>query len=158
MKHFAGWVLTAGLLLPGVGCDSVVLEGDLGPVVGEIVGLLRPERMTVTLVNESTIYDVDVTLFFHDDNHVFEFMLTQVGEEVGFILLPGDEISFTEKCDDLQVIVIDDANLQLFGGTIADTESPILREGDDFECGDEIVFTFTHSNLVVDFDVFVDVR
>jgi hypothetical protein len=36
-----------------------------------------------------------------------------------------------------------------------DTQSEVLRRGEDFECGGTIVFTFTHSAALVDFDVSV---
>ncbi len=149
MKHFAGWALIAGLLLPGAGCDGVALDLSVTPSGGGIV--------TVTLVNDSTLYDVDVTLFFHDDDDVFDLVLPTVGTEAAFTLLPGDEVSFTEECDDLQAIVIDNAELRPFFGDEASTESDILREGEHFECGDEIVFTFTHTKLVSDFRVNIDV-
>ena len=33
----------------------------------------------------------------------------------------------------------------------------VLRDGDDFSCGDTIVFTFDHSGILVDFDVTVSI-
>ena len=34
----------------------------------------------------------------------------------------------------------------------------VLRDGDDFRCGDTFVFTFDHSLVLVDFDVSVSVQ
>jgi hypothetical protein len=38
-----------------------------------------------------------------------------------------------------------------------ETDTGVLRDGDDFGCGDRITFTFDHSAVIVDFDVTVDV-
>ncbi len=143
MKQRIGLVLVLGLALPVMGCDA-------------LLGLIQPTTVTVTLVNESAGFDVDLTLFYHDDEDVFEVILTQFGTERNFTLSPGETQSFTRSCDDLRAIIIEDAELQVpLLSPDADTE--VYRMGEDFECGDEIIFTFTHSPLIQDFDVVVDV-
>ncbi len=66
---------------------------------------------------------------------------------------PGQQASFTRSCDELRALVLDDADLQIIGGLGPETSSDVLRIDDEYECGDEIIFTFTHSALMLDFDV-----
>ncbi|MCH7884473.1 MAG: hypothetical protein IIC01_04415, partial [Planctomycetes bacterium] len=51
----------------------------------------------------------------------------------------------------------DDADLLILGDIGPEANSDVLRDGDDFSCGDTIVFTFDHSGILVDFDVIVSV-
>jgi hypothetical protein len=127
-------------MLPLSGCDA-------------LVGILLPSTVTVSLVNESPDYAVVVTLFYHDDDDVLEPILTEIGQEREYTIAPGQTVTFPESCDDLQAIVIDDADLRVLGGIGPETSSDVLRMDDDFECGDEITFTFTHSGALLDFDV-----
>ena len=69
-----------------------------------------------------------------------------------------DTRSFTQSCDDLQAIMIEDADLQIIGGIGPEANTDVLRDGDDFGCGDTIVFTFDHSDLIFDFEIEVDVE
>lgn len=140
MKQRVGYVLIAGLMLPLAGCD----------VLSDI---LLPSTVTVSLVNESPDYAIVVSLFHHDDDNVLELVLTEIGTEREYTIAPGATAMFMEDCDDLQAIVIDDADLRVLGGIGPETSSDVLRMDDDFECGDEIVFTFTHSDALLDFDV-----
>lgn len=139
MKRAVACLLVAGFVLAVAGCDAVI-------------GFLLPSNVTVVLVNESTDYVVDATLLYHDDEDVFEAVLEQLGTERDFTLSPQETSTFTRDCDDLRAIMLDEAVLRT-GLLQPDTDTGVFRMGEDFVCGDEIVLTFTHSALLIDFDV-----
>ena len=121
------------------GCDAV----------GDLVG---PTTVRVRLVNNGQ-FDVEGTLFYGDQQDAPEIVLTEFGEELDFTVPSGGTDTFVRPCEDLQAIVIEDADLLIVGGIGPDTSSGVLRDGDDFSCGDTIVFTFDHSGILLDFDV-----
>ena len=140
-----GRILTAGIaavfVSAGVGCEA-------------LVGLLRPSETTVVLVNDSD-FDVEVVLFYDDDQNILKSLLTEIGEEMTLTLAAGGQSTFSRDCDDLQAIIIDDADLQLIGQLGPEANTDVLRDGDDFGCGDTITFTFDHSDVLFDFDIAV---
>ena len=89
--------LSAGL----AGCDS-------------LVGLLRPRETTIVLANASD-FDVEIVLFYDEDQNILELLLTEIGEEMRLTIGAGEQITFSRDCDDLQAIIIDDADLLLIG-------------------------------------------
>lgn len=121
------------------GCDAV----------GDLVG---PSTVRVRLVNNGQ-FDVEGTLFYGDQQDLPKIVLTEFGEELDFIVPSGGSNTFLRACDDLQAIVIEDADLLIIGDLGPETSSGVLRDGDDFSCGDTIVFTFDHSGILLDFDV-----
>ena len=135
------------LALPAVGCGAV----------GTVGGLLGPTRTSVELVNNGD-FPVDVRLFFDNDQLLLEEVLTELGNERTFLIQPGQSSSFSADCDDLQAIVIEDADLQVLGGAGPEDATDVLRDGDDFGCGDTIVFTFDHTDTIFDFSISVSTR
>ena len=142
MKRVVGIVCGVGLLVAIVGCEAA-------QSVAEAMG---GNEVTVTLRNTSDEFDVNVSLYYSEDDDVLEDVLTNLGEHREFNIGPGESATFTPSCDDLQAIIIDDADLEIIGDI--DTETRVYRgDGDDFDCGDTLVFTFSHSDLLLDFDV-----
>lgn len=131
------------------GCDAVTGLADL-------VDLAGPSTVRVMLVNNGQ-FDVEGTLFYGDQQEAPNIVLTEFGEELDFTVPSGESNTFVRTCDDLQAIVIDDADLLILGDIGPETNSDVLRDGDDFSCGDTIVFTFDHSGILVDFDVTVSI-
>lgn len=129
----------------------VVLMGGCGFFV------IRPSTTTVELVNNGT-FQVDVDLFYSDTQEIPEAVIQELGEEMNFSLAAGATGRFSRDCDDLQAVIVDDADLRIVGGVGPETMSDILRDGDDFNCGDTITFTFSHSAILTDFDVATSVR
>ncbi len=125
------------------GCDAV----------GDLVG---PSTVRVRLVNNGQ-FDVEGTLFYGDQQDVPKIVLTEFGEELDFTVPFGGSDTFVRACDDLQAIFIEDADLLILGDIGPETSSDVLRDGDDFSCGDTIVFTFDHSGILLDFDVTVSI-
>ncbi len=113
--------------------------------------------MLVSLANNSPSFNVDVTLFYHNDDDIPDALLTEIGTERNLTIGPGAKASFREYCDNLQAIVIDDADLVVVGALGPETSSEVLHVDEHFECGSEIVFTFTHPDVIFDFDVTVEV-
>ncbi len=146
MNYRIGYVITIGVLSLIAGCDG-------------LVGILLPSTVTITLVNESANFNVDGTIVYDDDDLFLRADLTALGTDLQFNLGPGASFSFPPlDCDEVEALILDDADLRVLGSVGPDTESDLLRVGDDFECGDEIVFTFTHSDIILDFDVVVEAR
>ena len=140
MKQRIGFVLIASLLVATAGCDA-------------LLGFVLPSTLVVSFVNQSPLFNVDVTLLHHDDDDVLEAILKQIGTEEEFTIGPGQMTTFLRDCDELQAIMIDDADLRIVGSVGPETDTDVLRMGEDFECGDTLVFTFTHSDAILDFDV-----
>ena len=141
MKKLWGLPSMALLLPVTVGCDAVS-------------DLLSPSRVTVSLVNNGE-FEVQARFFISEDQNTLEALLTELGDELNFTVPAGETTTFTRDCDDLQAIILDDAELRVLGGVGPEADTDVLRDGDDFGCGDTIVFTFDHSDLLLDFDVAV---
>ena len=129
------------LLAANVGCDS-------------LVGLLRPSETTIVLANDSD-FDVEIVLFYDEDQNILELLLTEIGEEMRLTIGAGEQITFSRDCDDLQAIIIDDADLLLVGQLGPEVKTDVLRDGNEFGCGDTITFTFDHSDAIFDFSITV---
>lgn len=119
---------------------------------GALFNLLQPNTTEVRLVNDGD-HTVDVTLYYGDDQETIEAVLTETGTKLEYNIEAGQSVSFNRNCGELQAIIIENAALDIIGeiGPEADTE--VLRDGTDFNCGDRIVFTFTHSAAIIDFEI-----
>lgn len=131
-------LVIAGLASLASGCDA-------------LLGLVEPVT-TVRLINNSD-FAVEGELFYDDEDDTIEELLEENGTRRAIVLAAGDQTSFSVSCDDLRAIIISDADLQIITGIGPSASTDVLREGDDFECGDVITFTFDHSAAIVDFDV-----
>lgn len=146
MRRIGISVCAVGVLV-GVGCDALPF-------------LLFSDTVTVTLINE-TGSSVDVEMFLSDEQNIPRELLLEVdkdlvdrlGERVDMLLLPGGRLSFFRSCDDLQAIVVGDADLNVLGGLGPDASSDVIRDGSDFGCGDEIQFIFRGDGGLLDFIV-----
>ncbi len=121
-----------------------------------LVGLLPSDRTTVELRNDGD-FAVEVTLFTAENQEIPRSLLTELGTRSDLRVEPGESTSFSRDCDELQAIVIDDADLILIGDVGPDADTDVLRDGSDFGCGDTITFTFDHSAALLDFDVSVSI-
>ena len=146
MRKIEASICAVGLLV-GTGCAALPF-------------LLFSDTVTVTLINE-TGSSVDVELFLSDEQNIPRALLLEVdkdlvdslGERVDMLLLPGGRSSFARACDDLQAIVVGDADLNVLGGLGPDASSDVIRDGSDIGCGDEIQFIFRSGGNLLDFDV-----
>jgi len=140
-KQFA--IAGATLLMGIAGCDA-------------LIGFLQPRTVTIRLVNNSD-FDVDVEMYTHDEQNVAEFLITEVGDRIDRTVSAGEATTILGDCDDVQAIIIEDADLLAVGGLGPEANTDVIRDGSDFGCGDTVTFTFDHSALITDFDVSVDV-
>ncbi len=138
--------MTRTLLAAGI-VGSLLVAG-----CGPLSNLLGGSLTTVRLVNDGS-YPITVELYIHDDQNVLESLITSVGERITVTVEAGESETITRDCDDLQAIIITDADLNVLGSIGPETDTGVYRDGSDFNCGDTLVFTFTHSLLLLDFDV-----
>ena len=131
-------------------CVSIGLAG-----CDSLLGLLRPRETTVVPINSGD-FDVEVELFYDDDQNILEALLTEIGEEMTLTIGAGEQRTFSRDCDDLQAIIIEDADLLLIGQLGPEVKTDVLRDGNEFGCGDTITFTFQHSDAIFDFSITVD--
>jgi len=139
------WIAPLAVAFPTLsGCDAVS-------------NLFQPDRVAVSLINNAD-FTVNVELFIDDQQEIPREVLTEIGQKLEFSIPAGETVSFSRDCDDLQAIVIDHAELMIVGQIGPEADTDVLRDGDDFGCGDTIDFTFDHGPLVLDFDVSTAVR
>ncbi|MEP0845280.1 MAG: hypothetical protein HRF50_00505 [Phycisphaerae bacterium] len=119
--------------------------------------LLGVNLTAVRLVNNGD-FDVRAVLYFDDDQEIPREVLTEIGTRMEFTLAPGESASVIRDCDLIQAIVIDNAELMVIGQVGPETDTEVLRDGDDFGCGDTIVLTFDHGPLLTDFNISVAVE
>lgn len=134
MKRIVGLTLAFVGLLPLVGC-------------GWLTNLLSPTHVTVRLVN-NTNFPLTVELRLGSDQNVLEALLASAGQEVNVTLGAGQTTTFTRPCDDLQAIMVNRADLDMGLGLGPSQKSGVYRDGNHFNCGDTLVFTFTQPNVL----------
>ncbi len=122
-----------------------------------ILDIVPSPLTTIRLVNNSD-FDVEVVIFIDDEQDIPEELISETGTELRFTLSPGETTSFSRVCNNLQALIVEDADLRVIGGAGPDASTDVLRDGDDFGCGDLIILTFDHSDAIVDFDVSVSVE
>lgn len=125
--------------------------------VGLLSNLLGANRVTVRLINNSTQYDVDVELRYGDENLEFKDLLKALGERIDRNLAPGETAEFSRDCDELESIFIDEAALNAPLLNIKD-DTDVLTDGNNFSCGDTIVYSFSHSAILIDFNISTSVQ
>jgi len=140
MKKKLHYTLILGLwLCPLAGCDV-------------LLAILTPSSMIISLVNNSD-FPITVSLYTSDTQEIPALLITSNGEQSIFAVPAGETVTFIRPCDDVQAIVVDDADLLIIGGFGPEANSDVLRDNTDFSCGDTIFFTFDHTDLLLDFDV-----
>ena len=137
----AFWAVSILIL---AGCETLVL-------------FFPPTTVTVLLVNDGS-FPVSVDLFYSDVQEIPEFLLTEVGTEVNLTVGAGLSRTIIRDCDQFQAMIIDNADLKVLGSIGPEASTGILRDGDEFGCGDVITIRFSHSEAIVDFDVSTSIR
>ncbi len=102
-------------------------------------------------------FDVELDMYIYDEQLAPLGVIIADGEHIETIIEPGESRAFIRPCDDLQAVVIVDADLDVVGSIGPSVSTGVLRDGDDFSCGSLIRFTFDHSSVLIDFDVDIDV-
>jgi len=131
-------------LMLGFGCSA-------------LIGLVQPSTVTVQIVNNGT-FPIVTTFYIDKDENIFDFLIKELGTKIEDTVQAGQSTTLTRSCSDLGAIILDKAELQIVGSVGPDTSDGILRQGEDFSCGDTITYTFNHSDALLDFDVTVTVQ
>ncbi len=146
MKH--AFIILSGILL-------VILPAGCG-VIGTFLDVFQPNETTVNLVNNAD-YPVRVLLYYDDEQDAPEEFIKEFGTERQITIEAGAQQSFSRDCEELQAIFIENAELRIIGEIGPEAATGVHRDGEDFNCGDTINFTFDHSAILTDFDVIVEV-
>ena len=131
----------------------LALVGLIGGCEGfDLGGLLGSSRVTVELVNDGNL-PLEVEIYIADEQLILEALLTTVGEKIEITVDPDSTERFSRDCDELQALIIEEARVMIAGlpGPSDDTE--VLRDGDDFGCGDTITFTFEYPPVPLALDI-----
>ena len=142
MRRLLGLAVIAGIVAVLVGCEAAI-------------SIFSPQSVVVRLVN-TTAFEVEAEIYTSEDDNILVALITELGDRFEETIPPGGTVTLVQSCEELQAIVITDADLRLFGGVGPETQSDLLLDGQDFHCGDEIVFTFTQDGF--GFDVVDEVR
>ncbi len=132
----------------------LALVGLVLPLVGacDLMKLLQGKATTVQLVNNGD-YPVNVELRFSDNQYELQVVLEEFGNELTYTIAAGEAVTFFKDCEDLQAILIRKADLDLVGSVGPSASTDILRDGDDFGCGDIITYTFSHPDPPVSLEI-----
>jgi hypothetical protein len=125
---------------------------------GFLGNFIQPSTTTVRIINGNGDFPFEVELFYDDDQNILEALLIENGTERNFTIPPGESRSFTVDCDELQAVIINDANLSVIGEVGPSQQGDVLRDGDDFNCGDTIVYTLTGTLVPPEVEIAVSVR
>lgn len=116
-------------------------------------GCLPNANQTTVLLTNSADFPVTVQLFYSDQQEVTEELLKSLGTEVNVALQPQETFPIARDCDNLQAVIIADSELQVIGGIGPNASTRVYRDGDDFNCGDTVIFTFSQDNLGTQLDI-----
>jgi len=135
--HIGLYYLLGGLVLMGVmgGPCDITISPD---------GIITFDSVTVELVN-NTDYPIEPYLFVDEDENVSVDGLVVDENFVALdpLLQPDEIIELAFDCDEIGSIISDRAWLVVSDTEIYESDNgPLLREEDDFECGDVISFIF----------------
>ncbi len=128
------------------------------PLVGacDVMTLLRGDATIVQLVNTG-LYPVNVELRISGNQYELQAVLEEFGDEINYTVGPGQAVTLFKPCDDLQAILIAKADLSLAGDVGPSNNTDILRDGDDFGCGDIITYTFSHPTPPLSLEISTDI-
>ncbi|MFQ5463041.1 MAG: hypothetical protein ACE5E5_10505 [Phycisphaerae bacterium] len=141
MKNFAHALSYALLLALLAGCDGL----------GSILDIIdaAPTTVGVSFVN-TTDFPVDVEFFTSDEDQILRDLLTNdnIGNLTAFVVPAGETVDLPpQSCDELQAMTIDNAELRILGGLGPSEQAPVLRDGENFSCGDRVTFTFRSADV-----------
>lgn len=106
-----------------------------------------PSRQTSVMLRNQTAFPVDVELYYDEQQDIPEVLLEEIGTRLTFSIPAGGTESFSRPCEDLQAVVVSDADMIIAPGISPEADTRVYREPDDFTCGNTLTFTFTPGNL-----------
>jgi hypothetical protein len=112
-----------------------------------------PESQTTVILDNRTPFEVDVELYYDENQNILEDLIDDLGTRMTFTLAANETQTFSLPCEDLQAIRITDADMNILLGVGPEAETGLYHEPDDFTCGDTLTFTFTADQLGTDLDI-----
>jgi hypothetical protein len=135
------------------GMASLILVSLIGGCEGfDLGGLLGSSRVTVELVNNGNL-PVEVEIYIADEQLIPEALLTSAGDQIEITVGPDSTERFSRDCDELQALIIEEARVMIAGLPGPGDDTEVLRDGDDFGCGDTITFTFDYLPVPIALDI-----
>jgi len=138
-----------GLIVALCGLCCLCMAGCPVSGLGNLFGL---NTTTIRLVNTGD-FDVVVELYIHDQQEILESLLPTLGEQIVVTVSAGQSTTISRDCDDIQIVMVDDADLNIIGGIGPSQNTRAYRDGDDFNCGDTLTFTFSHPTLPTELNI-----
>jgi hypothetical protein len=111
-----------------------------------LLDALGPSTTTVTLVNSGS-GTLTVQIFTGTNQNASDFELEGFGDEQNITVPANSTRTFSLPCDDLQALLVADADVDIFAGIGPSADLDVLRDGTDFNCGDTVTLTFTYTLL-----------
>lgn len=140
MPRCTKFVVLSLFLLPGLACQGFLNSFNLGAT-------------SIRLVNNGT-FNISVTIVYDENANVPDSDIGNQGTTSTYDVAPGQTKDIPPiPCPIIKAVKVLDATLQTGGSNPPHTHSETFREGPDYACGDRVIFTFTHSILLVDFSV-----
>lgn len=136
-------ILIVPLLTLLISCDALL-------VLLQSSNFLQSSNVTISFVNGSSDFDLQINYFYSDDKNINQdvLVLPVINEEGNETIMPGSTFTFSDSCDNLQAFIVNDAELQAALSS-PNRSTGVLRIDSDFSCGDRVVFTFTPGSLVL---------
>jgi len=141
MKKFVYALSPVVLLVSVAGCDG------LSPLLNIIND--APTTVGVSFVN-TTDFPVEFEFYTSEEGDIPRDLLTNdlIGDLTEFTVEAGQTTDLpTQPCDQIAAMTIDNADLRILGGLGPSDESSVLRESEDFACGDRVTFTFRSADI-----------
>lgn len=119
--------------------------GNLGGVL-DALGI-SSDTVTLKLVNE-TAFRVEPEVFVTDTDLGLD-LITEELVTLGINRLdvddlsPGDSVTRTFDCDEIEAVMASDAELKTGLGISPDADSDLFVQGEQFECGDTVTVRYT---------------
>lgn len=109
--------------------------------------------LTTVALKNSTAFPVEVRVRYGANQNVLAEILEEAGTEVVQTVPANSTVTFSRDCEELQAIMIENADLQIIGGIGPSQNTGVYRDGSDFGCGDTLTFTFSTSNFLTELEI-----
>lgn len=137
----------AGALLLGCALPGLVSCADLG-----LGGLISDVEV---VIENLTSFDVQPNIRFDNDSDALAALFPADSLDTGLVA-PGEVLEVRFDCDDLGLIFADEPEQVALFADVFGASSSVIRRDDEFDCGDQVVFTFVGNGS--DFGVIVSVN
>lgn len=114
-----------------------------------------PQPVSVVAFVNDTVFPIQVVAIYSDESLLSEELLNEFGQRVELEIGPGETRTFSRPCRNFEALLVE-GELDVLGNIGPEESTGVLRNGQDFDCKDVLVFRFTASAWNTDLDI--DVR